>query len=77
VGARWMALIQQFENHVTMKTKPSLFLLLLISIAGLMTGCETGSPRAASVDPQFQPAPITPVNAPDNNAGGINPGGNP
>jgi hypothetical protein len=72
VGAGRLALIQQFENYKIMKTKQILLLLALTCIIGLMTGCETGSTRAASTDQQFPPAPITSANAPDNNADGIN-----
>jgi hypothetical protein len=54
-----------------MKTKPSFLLLLLVCIAALAAGCESSGQRAGSVDLQFPPAPMTPLNAPDNNASGI------
>jgi len=60
-------------NQTTfMKVKKSLLWLLLISASALLNGCETSGQRAGSVDPQFPPAPITSMNAPDNNAAGIN-----
>jgi hypothetical protein len=52
-----------------MKNKIILFVLLLVG--GLAAGCESSEQRASSVDRQFPPAPVTPLNAPDNNASGI------
>jgi hypothetical protein len=48
-----------------MKSRLARIVLALVGILALLSGCESYDHRAASVSPQFPPAPVTPENSPD------------
>jgi hypothetical protein len=47
-----------------MNRKIICYLLILMGSVLLVTGCETTDQTAASIDPQFPPAPTNGLNAP-------------